>query len=162
MAGIRPKMQMENDAIESGVTEVSTEPPDSLEPQEHGCFFASQPHQKPLHHNDFNMFASFLRRVQPIRGARSFSALVIKENHPELPGVNTGVIQTELKGRKVVICQPPRNTMQSGSRSFCFITSLSSQCTEQVSFTFTGTGNTEPWCLKFEHTGHWYNPLMGK
>jgi hypothetical protein len=63
------------------------------------------------------MFASFARRMQSV-GARSFSALVVKEISVELPSANTGMIVSEFRGRKALICQPARNPMQSGLVDF--------------------------------------------
>ena len=84
------------------------------------------------------MLAAMLRGTRPhLAAARGFSSLVIKEANTVLPGAACGQPHTELLGRKAFIFQRPKNSMTSG------------------------TAATEGWLLEFEHTGHWYNPLMG-
>jgi NADH dehydrogenase (ubiquinone) Fe-S protein 4 len=78
-----------------------------------------------------------LRHAMRAPRSRAFSALAIKESHDELPGAGSGCPHTELLGRKVLIYQRPKNSMTSG------------------------TAGMEGWAFEFEHTGHWYNPLMG-
>ena len=84
------------------------------------------------------MLAAVLRGTRPhLAAARGFSSLAIKEANTVLPGAACGQPHPELLNRKAFIFQRPKNSMTSG------------------------TAATEGWLLEFEHTGHWYNPLMG-